>query len=99
MARAEFDLKNFERAKELLFRYQARQTLQPQSYYLLGRIFEKEKDFEPSARLYRDAIRLGFGSIEPISQLLKVSSFLKEKDDIIKYIIIKSPLIKKQEIA
>jgi len=95
LARAEFDLKNFKRAKELLFRYQTGQPLQPQSYYLLGRIFEKEKDFERSARLYQDAIRLGFGSIEPISRLLKVSSYLKERDDIIKYVIAKHKEFKK----
>ncbi len=95
LARAEFDLKNFKRAKELLFRYQIRQPLQPQSYYLLARIFEKEKDFERSARLYQDAIRLGFGSIEPISQLLRVSSHLKEKDAINKYIIVRYNQFKK----
>lgn len=95
LAGAEFDLKNFKRAKELLFRYQTRQPLQPQSYYLLGRIFEKEKDFECAARLYQDAIRLGFGSIEPISRLLKVSSYLKEKNAINKYIIVRYNQFKK----
>ena len=95
LARAEFDLKNLKRAKELLFRYQARQPLQPQSYYLLARIFEKEKDFERSAALYKDAIRLGFGSIEPIWRLSRISSFLKERDDIIKYIIGKYKEFKK----
>jgi tetratricopeptide (TPR) repeat protein len=95
LAKAEFDLKNFKRAKELLFRCQTRQPLQPQSYYLLGRIFEKEKDFERSARLYQDAIRLGFGSIEPISRLLKVSSYLKEKNTINKYIIVRYNQFKK----
>lgn len=95
LAKAEFDLKNFERAKELLFRYQSCQPLQPQSYYLLARIFEKEKDFERSARLYQDAIRLGFGSIEPISRLLKISPHLKEKDAINKYVIVRYNQFKK----
>lgn len=89
LARAEFDLKNLKRAKELLFSYQVRQPLQPQSYYLLGRIFEKEKDFECSATLYKDAIRLGFGSIEPISRLLRIPSHLKEKNAINKYVIVR----------
>lgn len=95
LARAEFDLKNFRRSKELLFRYQTGQPLQPQSYYLLARIFEREKDFERSAALYQDAIRLGFGSIEPISRLLNISSHLKEKNAIIKYIIAKYKEFKK----
>lgn len=95
LARAEFDLKNFKKAKELLFRYQTRQPLQPQSYYLLARIFEKEKDFERSARLYQDAIRLGFGSIEPISRLLNISFHLRERNDIIKYVTAKYEEFKK----
>jgi tetratricopeptide (TPR) repeat protein len=95
LARTEFALKNFKRAKELLIRYQTFEPLQPQSYYLLGHIFEKEKDYAQAVRFYKDTIRLGFGGIEPIARLLKITSHLKEKDDIIKYIITKYKEFKK----
>ncbi|GAG05975.1 unnamed protein product [marine sediment metagenome] len=95
LAKAEFELKRFDKAKKLLSHFQNLEPLQPQSYYLLGRIFEKEKDFERSATLYKDAIRLGFNSIEPISRVLKISSHLKEKNAIIKYVIVKYKEFKK----
>ncbi len=59
LARAEFGLRNYEKAKNTLFRYKARRPLHPESYYLLGRIFEKEKDFKRAARFCQDAVRLG----------------------------------------
>ena len=96
LARTEFALKDFKRTKELLIRYQAFEPLQPYSYYLLGRIFEKEKDYAQAVRFYKDTIRLGFGGIEPIARLLKISGHFKEKDDIIKYIIVKYKEFKKE---
>lgn len=98
LASAEFNLKHFDKAKELLSRFQTLEPLQPQSYYLLARIFEKERDFERSARFYKDTIRLGFSGIEPISQLLKISSHLKEKDAMVKYTIVKYNQFKKRFI-
>ncbi len=95
LARAEFGLKNFKKAKGLLVRYRAIEPLQAESYYLLGYILEKEKDFTRSAKLYQDAIRLGFGGIEPISRLLKIVYQLEEKNGIIKYIIAKYKAFKK----
>ena len=95
LARTEFAFNNFKRVKGLLIRYQAFEPLKPYSYYLLGRVFEKEKDFAQALRFYKDAIKLGFGGIEPISRLLKISGHLKEKDDIIKYIIAKYKKFKK----
>ena len=95
LSQAEFGLKNFKRAKGLLFRYIAIEPLLPQSYYLLGCLLEKERDFARSAKFYQDSIRLGFGSIEPISRLLKIIYYLKEKDAIIKYIIAKYKAFKK----
>ncbi len=96
LARAEFSLKNYDKAKELLSRYQALEPLQSQSYYLLGRIFEKEKDFIRAANFYKDALRLGIGGIEPIQRLLKISYYLKEKGDIIKYVIPRYKAFKKE---
>ena len=95
LANAEFNLKHFDRAKGLLAHFQARQPLLPQSYYLLGRILEKERNFEEAAKQYQDAIRLGFGGLEPISRLLRISPYLKEKDDIIEYIIAKYKVFKR----
>lgn len=87
LANAEFALGNFQRAKKLLFRCKSIMSLQAQVYYLLARIYEKEKDFLQAADFYQDAIRLGSSGIEPIWRLLKISRYLKEKYAIINYII------------
>lgn len=87
LAKIEFNLKNFDKAKELLCHYQTLEPLQPQCYYLLGRIFEKEKDFERSVTLYKDAYRLRFDNIEIFWRLLQISHRLREKELIIKYIM------------
>jgi len=55
----------------------------------LGCIHEKEKEFTKAALFLKDAIRLGFGSIELVFRLLKISRYIKEKDAIIKYVIAK----------
>lgn len=95
LARAEFWLKNFKRAKALLARYQAIEPLQAESYYLLGRILEEEKDFTSSAKFYQDAIRLGFGGMRLISRLLKIALRLKEKTDMIKFVAARHKNFKK----
>jgi tetratricopeptide (TPR) repeat protein len=89
LARAEFGLKNFKKAKELLIRYRTIEPLQPHSYYLLGRVLEKEREFSKASLLYQDAIRLGITGIEPIWRLLRISYNLEQKDTIVKYVIIK----------
>ena len=98
LARAEFRLKNLKRAKGLLVRYQAFESLNPERHYLLGNIFEKEKKYFKAAVFYKDAIRLGFSSIEPLCRLLKIARYLKEKHVIIEYIIIKYKRLKKMVI-
>jgi len=95
LAQAEFSLKNSKRAKKLLIRYQVHEPLQPYSYYLLGLIFEKERKYLQATFFYKDAIRLGFGSIELMFRLLKISRYVKEKDAIIKYVIAKYKEFKK----
>ena len=35
---------------------------------------------------YKDAIRLGFNDTLPLKHLIKITKYLKQKDDIIKYI-------------
>jgi len=96
LAKAEFNLKNFDQAKQLLFRYQTLKPLIPESYYFLGRIFEKEKVFFKAANFYQDAIRLGFDNIEVLLRLLKVSCYMKERNDIIEFITTKYKECKKR---
>ena len=86
LAKAEFNLRDFKRAKERLFSYQAFAPLDPESYYLLGSILEKEKAFSKAAVFYKDALRLGWGRIELLFDLLRVSGHLENKDEIIKFV-------------
>jgi tetratricopeptide (TPR) repeat protein len=85
LAKAEFRLKNFKKAKDLFCRYRSLQPLQPQSYYFLGQIYERERSFEKAAVCYQDALRLGLNNIDALSRLLKISCYIKARDDIIKY--------------
>jgi tetratricopeptide (TPR) repeat protein len=96
LAEAEFGLKNFKKAKFLFHRYQALEPLQPQSYYYLGRIHEKEKNFEEAAVQYQDAMGLGLKNIDVLFRLLKISCHLKAKDGIINFIIMKYKELKKE---
>lgn len=89
LGKAEFYLKNFKKAKKLLLSYRNISRLEPESYYTLGCIYEREKRFSKAASLYRDAIRLGIGRIEPLYKLLRISRYLKDKDSVIGYIIAK----------
>lgn len=85
LARANFHLKNFRAAKKLFLRYQSLRPLHPQIRYFLGRIYEKERDFDKAAASYQDALRLGLSNIDVISRLLKISYYAKAKDDIIEF--------------
>jgi len=96
LGRAEFCLKNFKRAKELLLAYKNIFPLEPQSYYLLGRVLEKEKNFLEAAIFYKDAVRLGFGGTEPLFRLLKISSHLEDGYAIIKYVTVRYRDFKKE---
>jgi tetratricopeptide (TPR) repeat protein len=87
MAKAEFGLNNYKTAKKLLICYKAARPLEPLSYYLLARISEKEKDFPKAVNSYKDAIRLGFGGLEPMSRLLKIYHYIQENDAIIRFVI------------
>ena len=95
-AKTEYALKNFKKAKELLFRHKAIKALHPKTYYLLGRILEREKDYTQAAKYYKDSIRLGFRDIEPIERLVKISPFLREKNGIIKFAQAKHKEFKKR---
>jgi len=96
LARAEYALKNFKRAKELLIRSKTFRPLRSDGYYLLGRILEKEKNFIQAAIFYKDAIRLGFGDIEIIARLLNISHHLGNRDDIMNYVALRYKEFKKR---
>ncbi|MBL7132203.1 MAG: UPF0489 family protein [Candidatus Omnitrophica bacterium] len=96
LAQVEFRLKNFKKAKDLFNRYRAIQPLQPQSYYFLGRIYEREGNLEKAAVSYQDAMRLRLNNIDVISRLLKISCYVKAKDDIIEYALVKYGELKRQ---
>jgi len=96
LARAEFSLKNFKRAKKILLRYKVIEPLMPYTYYLLGYIYEKERFFTKSLAYYKDTIRLGFAGMEPIFRLLKIHCHFKEKNDIIAFIQQKFRELKRQ---
>lgn len=95
LAKSEFALKNFKQAKEFLLLYRRSCPLEPESCYFLGIIFEKEKKFSRAAKFYKDAIRLGFDDIGPLWRLIKISGYLKGRDDIIKYVIFRYKIFKR----
>lgn len=95
LAQAEFRLKNLKKAKGLFCRYQSLQPLQPQSYYFLGQIYEKERNFEEAVVKYKDAMGLGLNNIDTLSRLLKISCYTKARDDIIKYVSLRYKEFKK----
>jgi len=96
LAKTEFSLHNFKIAKELLLSHKNYTPLEPQSHYLLGCIYEREKTFSKAATFYQDALRLGMARIEPLLGLLRISFHLKNKDGIIKYINTKYRDFKKE---
>ena len=89
LAQVEFRLKDFKKAKELFLRYQAIKPLEPQSYYFLGRIYERERRFQEAEAKYKDAMRLGLNDINLFYRLLKISCHGKRRYDIIKYVSIR----------
>ncbi|MFH1504502.1 MAG: UPF0489 family protein [Candidatus Omnitrophota bacterium] len=86
LAKTEFNLKNFNKAKKLLLRYCALEPLQAQSYYFLGHVFEYEEKYDDAAGFYKDAIRTGYSNLEVLSRLFKVLPYLKNKFELIQYI-------------
>jgi len=87
LAQVNFRLKNLKKAKRLFHHYQTFKPLDPRSYYFLARIYEEEKSYQRAAQYYQDAMRLGLNSLDIIKRLLKVSHYIREKDDIIKYVL------------
>jgi tetratricopeptide (TPR) repeat protein len=96
LAQAEFRLKNFKKAKELFYRYQALKALEPKTYYFLGCIYEKEKKFQQAITQYQDAMRLGLNDINVLYRILKISFHIKIRDDIIKYVLRRYKEFKRQ---
>jgi tetratricopeptide (TPR) repeat protein len=95
LAKSEFALRNFKKAKEFFMFYKKINPLEPESCYFLGMIFEKGKEFSCAAQFYKDAIRLGFDDIGPLWRLIKISGYLKDRDAIIKSIIFRYKIFKR----
>lgn len=89
LAKAEFELKNFKQAEQLFCRYQRLRPLEPQSYYFLGNIFKKKKDFKRAAKYYQDALKLGLNDINVLYKLLKITHYFKEKRDTINFVVMR----------
>ena len=96
LAKTEYALKSFKKAKEFLIRHKALKPLQPESYYLLGLISEKEKGFIQAAVYYKDAIRLGYGDIDPLERLARMSFRLKDRDDLKNFVNMRHRELKKR---
>jgi tetratricopeptide (TPR) repeat protein len=86
LVQAEFRLGCIKQAKERLALLLEKEPLLAEGYYLLGLIFEKEKEFSRAELCYKDAFRLGLG-IGPLSRLLRISARLEQKDAIVQYVI------------
>jgi tetratricopeptide (TPR) repeat protein len=89
-ARIEFKLGNLTKSKRLLKKYQTLEPMQGSSHNLLGDVYRKEKRFKEAVIEYKNAINLGASIvIDILKKLLKLSKHIDEKDDIIKYVVIK----------
>lgn len=88
LAIAEFKLKNIEEARQLLFSYKTAYPLSPHGYYLLARIYEKERNLEEALAKYKDALRLGLVTIDVINRFLKIALRINAEHGIIQYITI-----------
>jgi len=89
LARTELALKNFNKAKGLFHHYKSLRVLDPQSSFYLGSIYEKEKDFKNAINWYMDAIRLGKIDSGILLKLLRISLYVSNKSDIIKFIYLR----------
>jgi len=88
LAQTNFGLKRFSKAQELFALHQRLMPLVAQSYHGLAEIYRIKKEYSSAAKNYRHALRLGFGGLDGLGKLLKLSFKLgiKEKADIIDYV-------------
>ena len=97
LAHAEFKMGNLTKAERLLRRYQALNPMQSSSHNLLGDIYRSEKRFKQAAEEYKHALSLGASDkIDIIIKLLKISKYIAERENILKYIIVKYRDFKKR---
>ncbi|MCX6795898.1 MAG: hypothetical protein NTW06_00160, partial [Candidatus Falkowbacteria bacterium] len=80
LAQIEFKLKNFKKLKRSLNKYQKIYPLGVESYYFLGRIYEKEKKYHKAISFYQDSLRLGMNNIDIIKRAFRISNLLKRQD-------------------
>ena len=89
-------MKNFKQAKKYFLSYKRRHPLEPESYYFLGMILEKEEQYSRAAIFFKDALRLGLDDIEPLRHLIKIYRNLKENGDIIDFVTTRYRLFKRR---
>jgi tetratricopeptide (TPR) repeat protein len=88
--RAALGLGRLGRARAFLEAFVRMAPLRPEGRYFLGCCHEKTGDWPKSAQYFKDAVRLGFGSLEALERLSRICCHLDANRDIIN--IIKSQL-------
>ena len=88
IAQANFKLNRLDAAKKWFALHKRLNPLSGQSYYCLAQIHRANKEYVLAVENYRHALRLGFGGIDLLVKLLRVSFKLgiREKADIIDYV-------------
>ena len=90
LAQIEFKMNNLTKAKMLLKRYQALKPMHSSSYALLGDVYQREKRYREAAIEYKNAASLSeSGTLDILIKLLKINKHIGEKDDILRYVVIK----------
>jgi tetratricopeptide (TPR) repeat protein len=88
IAQANFKLNRLDAARKWFALHKRFNPLSGQSYYCLAQIYRANKEYALAVENYRHALRLGFGGIDLLAKLLRVSFKLgiREKADIIDYV-------------
>jgi tetratricopeptide (TPR) repeat protein len=85
LARTEFYLGNYDKAKQYLLRYRQFNTLNPEYYDLLGQIAEKKQKFEEAVYFYHDALILGHRGFDAVLKMIKVAKYCGNKNNMLKH--------------
>lgn len=96
LGKVEFALKNYSMAEKWLLTYRNNYPLDADCYYVLGCICQHKKQLSQAAVFFKDTLRLGFPGMEPLFNLMKLSSHLAEGSAIIKYVSLRFRDFKKK---
>ncbi len=95
LGRAAFWLKKPKESEMWLLRHRKLFPLEPEGYFLSGLLAENKRDFQKAAYFYKDALRLGWDSVEGLLRLAKISLRLPPNSDIIKFTILRYRVFQK----